>query len=185
MDHGSRKQPMSIFRFTRQTRNLILVMLVIVVLGVLAAWIYYRHENAAVDPRIMDARLMLKQYDELMKEGAFEEGMVVLDSIESIYKRVPCYAHSFEMGVINNNRASAWLTMALYKTNDSLQKVEMLELARREIIKSIKLFTTGYFYKRGNGHVCPFGINTSYISYTINQPDHPGRRLSSCLRDEG
>jgi tetratricopeptide (TPR) repeat protein len=131
---------MSIFQFTRQTRNLILVMIVIVVLGVVAAWIYYRHENAAVDPRIMDARLMLKEYDELMKEGAFEDGMVLLDSIEHLYQKVPCYANSFEMGVVFNNRASAWLTMALYKTHDSLQKVEMLELARREIIRSIRFY---------------------------------------------
>lgn len=131
---------MSIFRFTKQTRNLVLVMLILVVLGVIAAWVYYRYENAAVDPRIKDTRLMLKEYDELMQEGAFEKGMVLLDSIEAIYQHVPCYANSFEMGVIYNNRASAWLTMALYKTSDTIQKAEMLELAKREIIRSIHFY---------------------------------------------
>jgi len=127
-------------RITNQTRNLLLVMAGIVVAGVLIAWIYYRYQNAAEDPRVKEARILLNKYDELMQEGAWEEGLQLLDSIENIYRKTPCYAGSFEMGVIHNNRGSAWLTMALYKTGDSMQRSEMLVVAEKEIRASIRSY---------------------------------------------
>lgn len=107
------------------------------VAGVLIAWLYYRTENAAEDPRVMEARRMLAMYDELIREGKQEEGFKLLDSIEATYRKVPCYAESYEMGVVYNNRGSAWLTMALYKTSDSIQKAEILALAEQGIKQSI------------------------------------------------
>ena len=116
-------------------------MVILVAIGLTIAWFYYRYENAAVDPRIKEARILLSEYDEQMKEGNFDEGLLLLDSIKQIYLKVPCYTESFEMGVIHNNRGSAWLTMALYKTDDSLRKVEMLVLAEREIRNAIAIYS--------------------------------------------
>ena len=115
-------------------------MVILVAIGLTIAWIYYRLENAAVDPRIKAARILLIDYDEHMKKGKFAEGLLLLDSIEQIYLNIPCYTESFEIGVIYNNRGSAWLTMALYNTDDSLRKAEMLVLAKAEIKHSIAIY---------------------------------------------
>ncbi len=112
-------------------------MFIIVGIGITFAWLYYRYENAAEDPRVKGARLLLEEYDGLMKSGKFDKGLILLDSIEQIYKAIPCYSESFEMGVIHNNRGSAWLTLALYNTDDSMRKAEMLVLAQKEVRLSI------------------------------------------------
>ncbi|MFC2101478.1 hypothetical protein ACFLS7_00620 [Bacteroidota bacterium] len=122
---------------SKPTKILILILILIVGIGITFAWLYYRYENAAEDPRVKEARLLLEQYDGLMQEGKFDEGMVLLDSIELIYQTVPCYTESFEMGVIHNNRGSAWITLALYNTDDSMRKAEMLVLAEKEVRLSI------------------------------------------------
>jgi len=127
-------------QLSRQTKILILVMVLISGIGVISAWLYYRYENAAEDPRVKDARLLLSRYDELMQNGKFDEGLKLLDSIEQLYQSVPCYGESFEMGVIQNNRGSAWLTMALYNTEDSIHKSEMLVLAHKETLLSIATY---------------------------------------------
>ncbi len=115
-------------------------MLILVGTGLATAWLYYSYQNAAEDPRVKEARLRLEEYDGLMKNGKFDEGLVLLDSIEQIYSAVPCYRESFELGVIYNNRGSAWLTMALYNTDDSMRKAEMLVLASNETMRSINVY---------------------------------------------
>lgn len=125
---------------TRQTKILLLVLVILAGSGLLAAWLYYRYENASEDPRVKGARLLLDQYDKLIQNENFEEGLILLDSVEQIYERTPCYSESFEMGVIHNNRGSAWLTIALYKTEDSLQKAELLAVASKEICLSIRIY---------------------------------------------
>lgn len=127
---------------TKQTKILFLVLFIIVGTGLTAAWLYYRYENAAEDPRVKRARLLLEEYDRLIQDGKIDEGLVLLDSIEQIYRITPCYSESFEMGVIHNNRGSAWLTIALYHTDDSLRKGELLALARREVNLSIQYYQT-------------------------------------------
>jgi len=112
-------------------------MLIIVGAGLAAAWLYYSYQNAAEDPRVVEARLLLEEYDVLMKNGKFDEGLVLLDSIQQLYNAVPCYRESFEQGVIYNNRGSAWLTIALYNTDDSMRKAEILILASKETTRSI------------------------------------------------
>ncbi|MBN1197896.1 MAG: hypothetical protein JXA23_00995 [Bacteroidales bacterium] len=117
-----------------------MVLVIFAGIGLLSAWLYYRYENAAEDPRVKGARLLLEQYDELIQDGKFDEGLILLDSIEQIYVHTPCYSESFEMGVIHNNRGSAWLSIALYHTSDSVRKAEFLVLARKEICLSIDCY---------------------------------------------
>ena len=111
-------------------------------IGILVAWLYYRGENLTEDPRVAGARKLLLQYDRLMKEGKYDAGLPILDSVEVIYRGVTCYAESYEMGVISNNRGSSWLSMALYMTDDSLRKAEMLVVAEKEIRHSIEVYQT-------------------------------------------
>ncbi len=42
----------------RSTRALILIMLALVIIGLFIALTYYRHQDAAVDPRIKEARVL-------------------------------------------------------------------------------------------------------------------------------
>lgn len=124
----------------KPTRILLVVMGIIVVTGVITAWLYYRYENAAEDPRITETRIWLGRYDDLMQAGNYEEGLLLLDSIEQIYLRIPCYATSFEIGVLQNNRASVWITLGLYKTTDSTQRAEMLVLAEKAVREAIQSY---------------------------------------------
>lgn len=124
----------------RQTLILILILVILAGIGIGIAWTYYRYENASEDPRVTGARRMLQTYDELMREGRYEEGFLLLDSVEEIFSRIPCYAGSFEMGVVFNDRGSAWLTIALYKNGDSARKEELLSLAERSIRQSIRTY---------------------------------------------
>lgn len=125
-------------------KRLILILTGIAVVGVLAAWLYYRQQNAAEDPRVSKAREFLLQFDRLMREGKYTAGFPLLDSAESIYGAIPCYSESYEMGVIENNRASAWLGMALYTATDSVQKTEWLFQAGLSVRKAIHRYQQWY-----------------------------------------
>jgi tetratricopeptide (TPR) repeat protein len=125
---------------TKQVKILILTMVIVVGVGILIAWIYYRNENSAEDPRVSGARQLLSRYDELMREGNYEAGFPLLDSAERIYQELPCYAESYEMGVVYNNRGSAWLSLALYKTDDTVRKAELLFLAEKGIRQAIAAY---------------------------------------------
>jgi tetratricopeptide (TPR) repeat protein len=87
---------------------------IIVVTGILIARSYYGNQNLSVDPRIKNARELYQQYDRIAPTGDFYRISALLDSISSIYRGIPHYAESFELGVLHNNRAAALLTIALY-----------------------------------------------------------------------
>jgi hypothetical protein len=57
-----------------------------------------------------------------------------------IYRALPCYAGSWEMGVVHNNRGSAWISLALYKSSDSLRKAELLFSAETNIRLAIAVY---------------------------------------------
>ncbi|MEZ5000090.1 MAG: tetratricopeptide repeat protein [Bacteroidales bacterium] len=101
-------------RGNRPARVLILIMITIVVTGIAIATVYYRSVNGSVDPRVVPARLLYSQYDSYAQAGDYTRLLILLDSIEDIYKLYPHYAKSYEVGVICNNRAAALLTISLY-----------------------------------------------------------------------
>ena len=70
-------------------------------------------------------------------DGAF----AVMDTMEQIYLAFEDYADSYEVGVIQNNRAAAWLTLAISEENDSIKR-EYLSKARAYTDKGINIFTT-------------------------------------------
>lgn len=99
---------------SKSVRTLILVMLAVVITGILIARFYYNNINRANDPRISQARELYARYDQVARGGDFYELFQLLDSIELIYQSINHYRGSFEMGVIENNRAASFLTIALY-----------------------------------------------------------------------
>lgn len=96
-------------------RTLILIMVAVVIIGILIARSYYGTANRSVDPRIVHARELYADYDNYAREGNYYRIFAMLDSIEMVYNATDHYRGSFELGVLNNNRAAALLTIAIYK----------------------------------------------------------------------
>jgi tetratricopeptide (TPR) repeat protein len=121
-------------------RTLVLIMLVVVILGVLIARSYYGRTNASIDPRIRQAREMYETYDGLARTGDFQGVFALLDSIESIYIAHNHYRHSFEIGVLENNRAAALLTLALYRDSLSNRVLPFSHLSSDSLVSRSELY---------------------------------------------
>ncbi len=98
----------------KSTRPLILAMVVLVLIGIATAWVYYSRLNRAVDPRILPARMAYQSYNFKAQEGDFPGVLAALDSIAHYYQQVPHYQNSFELGVVNVNRAATYITVGLH-----------------------------------------------------------------------
>ena len=93
-------------------------MVIIVLAGILVARSYYGSLNRTADPRVLPAREHYATYNRVASSGDFHQLFSLLDRVDSIYLAYPHYGESFERGVIENNRAAACLTLALFR--DSL-----------------------------------------------------------------
>jgi tetratricopeptide (TPR) repeat protein len=109
---------------------------------VLVAYIYYNGKNKAEDPRIVQTKYMFRQFDQLMKENKYSSALPLLDSIAIILAKVPGYKESYELGIVYNNRGSAYLSMALYGSKDSTESVRLLEMAKKNIDSGIAIYNT-------------------------------------------
>jgi len=87
---------------------------VLVVIAVIILQKFYREKDSSVDPRIRPARELYKSYNSVAAANQFDSVLALMDTIESIYRSVDHYDNSFEVGVLYNNRAAAWLTMGLF-----------------------------------------------------------------------
>jgi len=129
-------------------RALMLIMGALVIISFGIAQLYYSYENNSVDPRIVEARQLYSRYDNYTELNNFKGIFSLLDSIENIYNAFQHYENSFEMGVLYNNRAAAYLSMALYFENNSLSldgittlsKDSLIELSDTYVAKSIQLY---------------------------------------------
>lgn len=138
---------MALFK-DKRIRTLIIVMGVLVSIGFLIAYKYYESVNKSIDPRAVPARVLYKSYNSLAQNNDFEGVFMLLDTIEEVYMNIPHYKESYEIGVLYNDRAAVYLTMAMYKdsiyinsayyrrlTSDSL-----LSLAKTAVEKSISMY---------------------------------------------
>ncbi|RLD78031.1 MAG: hypothetical protein DRJ15_12335 [Bacteroidetes bacterium] len=129
-------------------RTLIIIMVTIVIIGVLVAKSYYGNTNKSIDPRILEARKLYEQYDVLARTGDYQGIFSLLDSIEGIYEDTDHYKNSFELGVIENNRAAALLTIALYRDSipefsfpfSELSDDSLVSVAEKHIRRAISLY---------------------------------------------
>lgn len=137
-----------IFVITPGTKKIILVMLCLSLLGLGGAYLYYRDLNRREDPRVVEAKLEFKRYNDLVKENQYGLALNVLEHIESIYLRTPGYEDSFEMGVVYNNKGSIYLieleTKYLTKAGeeDAQAALALLSNAKKWIEKSIEVYQT-------------------------------------------
>ncbi len=129
----------NIFTITKGTKTVIMVMTVLVLIGILIARFYYDGINKSEDPRVLNAKHLYKDYSKFVNENNYDSVFSVLDKIEQIYLAHKDYKKSYEVGVVYNNRAAVWLTLAISEKNDSLKK-SYLQKAKKVTDKAIRLF---------------------------------------------
>lgn len=113
-------------------------MCALVSIGVAISWYYYRNVNKSIDPRVVEARALYSRYNGYAQQSSYDSIFLLMDSIEHIYNSLDHYKSSFEKGVLYNNRAAAWIAMALYETDvpsaltDKDSLIRLAEAAVRE-----------------------------------------------------
>lgn len=127
-------------KLSNQTIKVILGTLIIVGISFLVAYFYYDGKNRAEDPRIVDSKIMFKQFDELLNKKNYYLALPLLDSIELILLKAPGYAASYERGIVFNNRGSVFISLALYESADSIERQRFLEIAKHNIDSSITIY---------------------------------------------
>jgi len=125
-------------------RAFILAMTALSLIVIIFAYFYYKNENSAKDPRVKQARLLYEKYNTYALEGCFDKVFNLLDSVEIFYSKVDHFSESFEVGVLYNNRAALFLTMALYENTSlyysGLNKDSLLNLSKNSVLKSISIY---------------------------------------------
>lgn len=116
-------------------------MVILTVAGIYIASVYYGNINRSVDPRVRQAQIMYGRYNLYAAENDSEKVLALLDSIKDVYLSVAHYRNSYEMGVIENNRASVFLTKALSDTIIEDRRQLYFSLAEQHLIQGIDLFT--------------------------------------------
>lgn len=127
-------------KLSKGTRITIIIMVILVIAGIITAKTYYQNINNAEDPRVIEAKVLYKKYNELTVQSDFDSIFFILDKILCIYNDVPHYKNSYETGVLFNNKAAAFLTKALYKSPDTLEKKMLLDTAKFFTEKAIGIY---------------------------------------------
>ncbi|MDA3866401.1 MAG: hypothetical protein PF489_06575 [Salinivirgaceae bacterium] len=120
-------------------RALILLMGALVLIGLGIASLYYDAQDSKADPRVVEARKLYKKYDEYAGENNFTAVLLLLDSVEDIYKKYAHYQNSYEIAVIENNRAAAWLTMAIHSETQTMSLDGVTVLTQDSLLERSKL----------------------------------------------
>lgn len=92
---------------------------------------------------------MYARYNTYAAGSDYEMVLSLLDSIEEVYASVSHYRNSYEMGVIHNNRASVFLTLALSDTARQEIRQSYFALAERHLMQGIDYYN-GWMALYGN-----------------------------------
>ncbi len=122
------------------TRVIILIMVILALIGVAIAWVYYSGINKGVDPRIKEARVLYGRYNMYAAANDQENVLVLLDSVYDIFRSIAHYQDSYEIGVVHNNRASVYLTRAISDTLVEEVRQHYFAMAERELYKGIDYY---------------------------------------------
>ncbi|MCU0456920.1 MAG: tetratricopeptide repeat protein [Bacteroidales bacterium] len=106
-----------IFIISKGTKVIFTITFSVSLLAVLFAFFYYRNLNRSEDPRIRNARTWLAEYDKTTGGINSYQAFCLLDSAYSVFRSLPDYSSSFEVGLIYNNKCSALLLQAMYDTS--------------------------------------------------------------------
>jgi len=115
-------------------------MVVLALVGIAIAWIYYSGINRSSDPRVRDARTMYGRFNVYAANNEQEKILSLLDSIYKVFKSVDHYSNSYEIGVVLNNRATIYLTRAISDTLVEEVKLQYLAMAESELNRGIEYY---------------------------------------------
>lgn len=128
-----------IFTVTKGTKVVLAITFLISLLIFISVYFYYQGINQSEDPRVQHARELLSDFDEARVNDL--SSLAILDSAAAIYQAFPEYAHSYEMGVLYNNKATVLIMKALY---DSVlmegEKETLLSIASQFCDSSISVY---------------------------------------------
>lgn len=123
-------------------RALIISMVALVFTALTIAYFYYNNLNNSVDPRIRNARKMYEKYNEFVQLNQYDSIFQLMDKLEIIYSSIDHYRDSYEVGVLYNNRAAAWLSIFLQPDKFYVEdSIALLKNAESSVKKSIHLYT--------------------------------------------
>lgn len=125
---------------SKETGRVIGIMTILVFIGLSVAWFYYNSVNKSEDPRVIQAKLLYKKFQDISETGDLEHSLQLLDSIEWIYNKYPHYKNSYELGVVHNNRSAIYLTKALHYSPDSAFRLMNIKTAGDYAQKSILVY---------------------------------------------
>lgn len=152
---------------------LIIIMGALALIGFGIANLYYSNQNSSVDPRILEARELYSKYDSYAEVNNFNAIFGLLDSIETVYNSVTHYNNSFEVGVLYNNRAAAYLSMSIYFESNSLSldgkttlsKDTLLVLSEDAVLQSIEIYEAWLdLYSNKNESDIESKLNENFLS---------------------
>lgn len=129
------------FILSKGTKVILLITFTVSMLTLTFAFFYYRSINRSEDPRIQRARELMLKFDKIPVTARSFEVFPLLDSAAVIFRSLADYANSYESGLIQNNKASTLLVMALYdSTLQPAEKNTLLALSSAYCDSSIMLY---------------------------------------------
>jgi tetratricopeptide (TPR) repeat protein len=145
-----------IFIISKGTKVILAITLSVSLAAILFASFYYRSVNSSEDPRIAGARELMQEFDRASGSLKSIEAFPSLDSAAALFRSIPDYECSFEIGVIYNNKSSALLFMAIYdSTAGANEKSNLLDLSMKYSDSSIMCYTR---WREEWGDLSPFEI---------------------------
>ena len=108
-----------VFSISTGTKKILAITISVSVMAILFAFIYYHTLNNWEDPRIIKAREILSEYENIAGSAQPAGAFPLLDSAFAIFSSLPDYNCSFEKGVIYNNKSSGLLLAAIYDSGIS------------------------------------------------------------------
>lgn len=176
---------MGVFQ-NKKNRVLILSMGALVFFGISISYFYYKSVNESTDPRIVDARTLYEKYNRYAQNNEFDSIFSLMDSIEWIYTSVDHYKNSYELGVLYNNRAASYLTMALYSDSVEINYQDsLINLADIAAKKSIEIYTMwlGIFQDKSLDEIEKM-ISTDFCTGLENyNPDQKNKFLKNRVKE--
>ena len=91
------------------TKKVLAVTLTITATIIIGSYFYYGAINKAEDPRILPAKELFLKYDKELESDDYIQSIAILDRVLAMYRAIPGYEHSFETGVLLNNKATVYL----------------------------------------------------------------------------
>lgn len=112
--------------------------LFIVCLIIVYAVVHYGRINKSEDPRVLEAKKMLLQYEKGLESDEYGAALSLLNAMDLIYSSTPGYENSFERGVVLNNKASVYLVML---ETDLLNEKEMTRESMLDTLNTAEGYT--------------------------------------------